>query len=98
MTARSPAPAAIRTWPRAFVLIRSLDVSGVSGTGVIAEGVVWWNGSASVCWRGRMPSMTFFPGGIPAIEAIHGHAGSTRVHYLDDLTGPGDPAGAGARS
>jgi hypothetical protein len=76
-------PASLRAWPQVFVLLRIRDDSGVSGTGVVAEGVVWWNGSASACWRGDTPSVAFFPGGVAAIEAVHGHGGDTWVHYID---------------
>jgi hypothetical protein len=76
-----------------FVLVRGQDPSGVSGTGVVAEGVVWWDGSASMFWRGEERSVTYFCGGVSAIEAIHGHGGSTWVHYLAD---PGDIRGVEA--
>lgn len=33
------------TYPRVFVLQRHVDVSGVSGTGEIAEGVEWSDGT-----------------------------------------------------
>jgi hypothetical protein len=82
--------------PRPFLLVRTRDVSGVSGTGVVAEGVVWWDGSASMCWRGDIQSWVSFPGGVSAIEAVHGHGGSTWVHYLPDPDGPGDVGGLGA--
>jgi hypothetical protein len=41
------------TGPRLFVLVRDLDPTGVSGTGIVAERVVWWNGTACVRWYGR---------------------------------------------
>jgi hypothetical protein len=68
------------------VLVRHRDVSGVSGTGVVAEGTVWSDGSASLLWPGRDRAAVFWPGGVRAIEAVHGHQGSTEVRYLDDLT------------
>jgi hypothetical protein len=61
--------------------------------------VVWWDGSASMFWRGEERSMTYFCGGVSAIEAIHGHGGSTWVHYLADpggLDGLDDPADIGS--
>jgi diguanylate cyclase (GGDEF)-like protein len=82
--------------PRMFVLVRDQDVSGVSGTGIVAEGVAWSDGSASLRWRGTFPSVVFWPGGVPVIMAVHGHGGATRVRYLrsaveaapDDLVAP----------
>jgi hypothetical protein len=60
------------------VLVRHRDVSGVSGTGVVAEGTVWSDGSACLRWPGRHGAAAFWPGGVQAIEAVHGHHGSTR--------------------
>jgi hypothetical protein len=80
-------------WPRAFVLVRHRDVSGVSGTGVVAEGTVWSDGSACLRWPGRHGAAVFWPGGVQAIEAVHDHHGSTQVRYLDDPR-----AGAGPRA
>jgi hypothetical protein len=68
--------------PRVFLLVRYRDVSGVSGTGVVAEGIQWTDGSASLHWYGEHPSVTFWQSGIPAIVAVHGHGGDTRVHFL----------------
>jgi hypothetical protein len=79
--------------PRAFVLVRHTDVSGVSGTGVVAEGTVWSDGSASVRWpgwRGRSGSVAFWPDGVQGIEATHGHGGATEVRYLDRPDGVPD--------
>jgi hypothetical protein len=71
---------------RVFVLVRDRDPSGVSGTGVVAEGAVWSDGSASLRWRGSFPSIVFWPDGVPAILAVHGHGGATKVRYEDDQT------------
>ena len=37
--------------PRLFTLIRSIDESGVSGTGRVLDGVVFHTGQVVVCWR-----------------------------------------------
>lgn len=68
--------------PRVFILHRHRDVSGVSGTGEIAEGVEWSDGTVSLRWRGAHPSTTFWQSGIQAVEAVHGHGGITEVRYL----------------
>jgi hypothetical protein len=67
---------------RRFVLQRETDVSGVSGTGVVADGVMWPDGSASVHWRGERPSIVFWPW-MQWVEEIHGHGGSTHIVWLD---------------
>jgi len=43
---------------RTFVLHRDEDVSGVSGTGVVAEGVVFSDGAVVVRWLGKHASTT----------------------------------------
>lgn len=70
--------------PRRFLLVRDVDVSGVSGTGIVAEGVRWTNGLASVCWRGDHPSIVTWPRGMDSVEFVHGHGGNTAVAWLDE--------------
>jgi hypothetical protein len=73
--------------PRRFRLLRHADVSGVSGTGVVAEGVEWSDGSVALHWRGRWPTTTVYEdGGIEAILGIHGHQGLSEILWDD---GPG---------
>lgn len=64
---------------RAFELHRDEDPSGVSGTGVVAEGVEFTSGTVVLHWLGPWPSTTIHNRGIDAIHHIHGHGGSTRV-------------------
>ena len=71
---------------RRFVLVRNVDVSGVSGTGVVAEGVRWTNGTASVCWRGEHPSIVAWPRGMTSVQFVHGHGGNSVVAWLDEET------------
>ena len=61
-----------------FALVRDVDVSGVSGTGVVADGVVWPDGTASVRWRGEHPSIVFWRT-LDSVKHIHGHDGATRI-------------------
>ncbi len=69
---------------RRFVLQRDEDVSGVSGTGVVAEGVVFSDGAVALRWTSRFPtSVVFHDRGMESVEAVHGHGGATRVVYLD---------------
>jgi hypothetical protein len=74
--------------PRRFILRRTVDVSGVSGTGDVADGVLWPDGTASVRWRGEHPSVVFWDRGRLSVEHIHGHQGATEIVWLD---GPGAP-------
>ena len=69
---------------RRFELIRDVDVSGVSGTGRIAEGVVFSDGAAVIHWTGHAyPTTTDHPKGVESVLAVHGHGGRTRLVWVD---------------
>lgn len=68
---------------RRFELHRDLDVTGISGTGVVADGVDFPDGLVVVHWRGRRPSTVTWQGGISDVVAVHGHGGHTRIVWLD---------------
>lgn len=72
--------------PRRFVLRRLVDVSGISGTGDVADGVEWPDGSASIRWRGKHPSLVQWDHGLDSIEEVHGHQGATELVWLDPET------------
>lgn len=70
---------------RRFELHRDTDVTGVSGTGVVAEGVAFTGGVVALRWLSAWPtSVVFHDRGIEAVEAVHGHGGSTRIVWLDE--------------
>jgi len=71
------------TPPRHFQLHRDTDVSGVSGTGHVADGVIFSDGHAAVHWLGRWPTTTPHPDGIVSVKGVHGHGGATRIVLLD---------------
>lgn len=69
---------------RRFELHRDEDVSGVSGTGVVAEGVVFTDGPAVLRWTSEWPtSVVWHDRGVESVEQIHGHDGRTRIVWLD---------------
>jgi hypothetical protein len=79
--------AAVRT----FELHRDVDVSGISGTGVVADGAVFPDETTVVRWRdvggpaadrGVRPTTVVFPS-VDAVEALHGHAGATRLVWTE---------------
>jgi hypothetical protein len=70
-----------------FELHRDTDVSGVSGTGKVAEGAIFSDGEAVIHWLGQWPTTTPHPKGIASIRAVHGHGGATRVVLPDDPAG-----------
>lgn len=70
---------------RRFELHRDEDVSGVSGTGIVAEGVAFSNdGPVALRWTSEWPtSVVFHDRGVESLEAVHGHNGRTRIVWLD---------------
>lgn len=67
---------------RTFVLQRDVDVTGISGTGGVAEGVQFTDGTVVIRWRSIYPSTVLWPD-IDAALAIHGHDGKTQVIWSD---------------
>lgn len=70
---------------RRFELHRDEDVSGVSGTGIVAEGVAFSDGGpVALRWTSEWPtSVVFHDRGVESLEAVHGHNGRTRIVWLD---------------
>ncbi len=64
-----------------FNLVRETDVSGVSGTGVVAEGVQFSDGTCAMRWRTNLASTAVYFS-IQDLETIHGHEGATKVVFL----------------
>lgn len=76
--------------PRVFHLQRDLDVTGASGTGRVADGVLWPDGTVTIRWRGDMPSTAMW-GSLDHARAVHGHGGATTVVFDDEMVvSPGD--------
>lgn len=72
---------------RRFRLVRYQDASGVSGTGVVAEGVEFSSGQAALQWlrsaRAERPGATSLYHGVEDVIAVHGHGGKTALIWLD---------------
>jgi hypothetical protein len=79
---RPRAPKPTRVLPRRFLLQRDEDVSGVSGTGVVAEGTKFSNGKVVMTWLSATPTVTVYES-LDAIERIHGHDGRTKLEWID---------------
>lgn len=75
--------------PRTFELVRYHDLSGVSGTGVVAEGCVFTDGSVALRWRGNNPATAVWPD-LDSVLAVHGHQGATEVRWLEPES-PSEP-------
>lgn len=68
---------------RRFYLDRQTDVSGTSGTGAVVEGVQLSNGQCVVRWLTYLSSLSVYQS-IEDVVAIHGHNGSTSLHWYDE--------------
>lgn len=63
-----------------FHLHRREDESGVSGTGVVAEGVQFSDGRCVLHWLTNTSSIAIYDN-IEDLMAIHGHNGKTIVQW-----------------
>lgn len=71
-------------WHERFYLYRQHDATGISGTGVVAEGVRFEDGTCAMRWcvPGQAASTAVYTS-ITDLIAIHGLNGSTIVMWLD---------------
>jgi hypothetical protein len=65
-----------------FKLVRDEDVSGVSGTGVVAEGVKFTDGRVALRWFGQHSSIVLWES-VEDMMVVHGHGGTTKVQWVD---------------
>lgn len=65
---------------RLFKLVRYDDETGISGTGIVAEGVEFSNGMCAMSWLTAMHSVAIYPN-VKQLEAIHGHNGRAKVEF-----------------
>ncbi len=70
----------MRTWH----LVREEDETGVSGTGIVAEGVEWTGGRVVMHWLGTHISQIHYDS-ITEVEVIHGHGGKSRVVFDEPI-------------
>jgi hypothetical protein len=74
--------------PRSFRLQRDVDVTGASGTGHVADGTVWADGTVSIRWYGADPSF-INRDDFASVQRIHSHNGATRIIWYDEEPGRG---------
>lgn len=77
-------------FPETFVVQRDEDVSGISGEGVVAEGVQWSDGWVATHWLDKPPmhqpkTDVWHRKGTAPFERIHGHDGRTRIVWANDV-------------
>lgn len=72
---------------RRFHLERDEDASGVSGTGRVAEGVVFSDGTTVLRWTSdpaENPASLVVYDRLFDVKHLHGHGGMTRIVFDDD--------------
>lgn len=67
---------------RRFHFLRLKDASGVSGCGIVAEGVIFSNGKVALEWLSSHASTALYDS-ISDVEFIHGHEGMTKIIFDD---------------
>jgi hypothetical protein len=66
-----------------FYLYRKQDESGVSGNGLVAEGIVFSNGKIALTWLTPTTSVVTYSS-MDDVEIIHGHGGKTVILWDDE--------------
>lgn len=78
---------------RRFHLHRVADATGISGTGIVGEGVEFTDGTTVMRWRelpeddpnyirGVRATTVVYPS-VDAVLALHGHNGWSRIDWID---------------
>jgi hypothetical protein len=65
---------------KTFILNRKIDDSGISGIGVVAEGVQFKGGMIALHWLSSTPSVNIYRT-IEEMLSIHGHEGNTTIEF-----------------
>jgi len=67
---------------KTFYLLRHRDVHGNSGTGVVAEGIIFDSGMCAMTWLTEYKTVTVFDK-ITTVKKLHGHGTLTEVIIED---------------
>jgi hypothetical protein len=70
------------TTTKRFVLNRTQDATGTSGTGIIADGVEFPSGKCVIHFRPAPGSIIIFDS-VADMESVHGHNGQTQIVWID---------------
>lgn len=76
----NPKVLAVSNKPETFDLVRLDDATGISGTGKVAEGVVFGDGTTVLRWLTAHRSTSVYESAREVL-AIHGHGGKTELRY-----------------
>ena len=71
-----------RSTTRRFTLLRTVDVSGTSGTGDVAEGIEYSDGSVAFRCISHLQSHCNYAN-VKTVLEVHGHDGKTTLKWID---------------
>lgn len=71
---------------RRFNLVRNQDETGVSGTGTVAQGIEFDDGTCAMRWLTAYSSTALY-NNIVELDKIHGHGGKTVIEWIDVVNG-----------
>lgn len=63
-----------------FHLNRVVDTTGISGTGIVADGIIFPNGKVALCWRGPLSSVVVHDN-VKNVQKLHCHGDNTILVY-----------------
>ncbi len=72
-----------KTEMRRFQLHRDVDESGVSGTGIVSEGIEFTGGKCALTWLTKSLGSVEVCDNIKVVEELHAHGGKTRIIWID---------------
>lgn len=75
-------PTVKKSFSRRFVLNRMEDETGTSGTGVVAEGILFSSGKIALTWFSHYGAVNVYDS-IQVVEHLHGHGGKTLIEWID---------------
>jgi hypothetical protein len=75
---------------RNFVLVRDKDITGRSGTGIVAEGVVFMDGIVILKWLREPYALGIYPS-LEDMISVHGHEGKTHIEFSVKNTSVSNP-------
>lgn len=75
-------PTVSKSFARRFVLNRKVDVTGTSGTGIVAEGVMFSGGKVALTWFSHYGAVNVYDS-MEVVRILHGHNGSTEIIWKD---------------
>lgn len=71
---------------RTFTVYRKEDETGISGTGEVAEGIEFSDGTVAVHWLSHTASTGIY-GNMKQFNTLHGHDGKTHIAWDDERNG-----------